>query len=120
MCRAAVRYYYPGRLLGWELTTIFLFLFIDGVRLLLGRRTSIFTTTLIILTHHFFFTSIEREQDVYDTSTHFIFSAGLADDSFTRVLYFLADVHVRAHHKVYFDKYYSNASFFLLDCGWTL
>mmetsp|Transcript_29331 Transcript_29331/g.50303 ORF Transcript_29331/g.50303 Transcript_29331/m.50303 type:complete len:147 (-) Transcript_29331:34-474(-) len=39
----AVRYYYPGRLLGWELTTIFLFLFIDGIRLLLaskGNKTS--------------------------------------------------------------------------------
>jgi len=32
----AVTYYYPGRILGWELTTLFLFLFIDGVRLLLG------------------------------------------------------------------------------------
>ncbi|RYH05151.1 hypothetical protein EON65_45505 [archaeon] len=33
----AVRYYYPGRFLGWELTTIFLFLFIDEVRLLMCK-----------------------------------------------------------------------------------
>lgn len=37
----AVTYYYPGSLLGWELTTIFLFIFIDEIRLLLGIYTSL-------------------------------------------------------------------------------
>lgn len=35
---SAIRYYYPGRFLGWELTTIFLYLFIDAVRLMMGKR----------------------------------------------------------------------------------
>eukprot|EP01031_Cornospumella_fuschlensis_P041495 gene41496-50637_t len=45
----AVRYYYPGRFLGWELTTIFLFLFIDEVRLLMlskGNKTNNFAAFL--------------------------------------------------------------------------
>lgn len=33
-----MRYYYPGRFLGWELTTIFMFLLIDEVRLLMSKH----------------------------------------------------------------------------------
>ncbi|KAJ1417692.1 hypothetical protein B484DRAFT_400722 [Ochromonadaceae sp. CCMP2298] len=39
----ATQYFFPGRLLGWELTTVFMFLLIDGTRLILaskGNKTS--------------------------------------------------------------------------------
>lgn len=36
----AARYYYPGRYLGWDIVTIFLFVIVDGTRLLLRMFTS--------------------------------------------------------------------------------
>ena len=39
----ALRYYYPGNLLGWELTTVILYVFVNATRLLLisrGNKTS--------------------------------------------------------------------------------
>jgi transmembrane protein 216 len=48
----AVRYYYPGRFLGWELTTIFLYIFIEEVRLMMlskGNKTSTLRPLLISL-----------------------------------------------------------------------
>lgn len=33
----AIKFYYPGRFLGWELTTIFLYLLLDESRLFLGK-----------------------------------------------------------------------------------
>lgn len=34
----AIKFYYPGRFLGWELTTIFLYILIDKTRLLMASK----------------------------------------------------------------------------------
>mmetsp|Transcript_26954 Transcript_26954/g.45092 ORF Transcript_26954/g.45092 Transcript_26954/m.45092 type:complete len:148 (+) Transcript_26954:84-527(+) len=34
----AASFFFPGRLLGWELTTVFLFLIIDGTRIVMGSK----------------------------------------------------------------------------------
>ena len=91
-----MRYYYPGRLLGWELTTIFLFLFIDGIRLLLGELIDAFAILLTICNNFSpFYLSIKREQDIHDTPARLVVDSCLANDSVARILYFLADIYVR-------------------------
>jgi hypothetical protein len=34
----AIKFYYPGRFLGWELTTIFLYLIVNEARLFLASK----------------------------------------------------------------------------------
>ncbi len=36
-CFVAIQFYYPSKFLGWELTTIFVYLFIDYVRLAMSK-----------------------------------------------------------------------------------
>ena len=65
----ALRYYYPGYILGWEITTVFLYVFINSTRLLLisrGNKTSkrgSFIYSLIwaipILTLHAYFIDLQ-------------------------------------------------------------
>lgn len=98
---SAVRYYYPGRLLGWELTTIFLFLFIDGVRLVLGKAISHqYTDCETNLRDYPPCTSVQRKQDLHDTSARVFSGARPPHDRASRLLHRSADIHVRNVNKL--------------------
>jgi hypothetical protein len=65
----ALRYYYPARLLGWELTTVFLYVFVNYTRLILlsrGNKTAAFSSlaysivfSIPILTLHAYYIDLQ-------------------------------------------------------------
>lgn len=118
----AVTYYYPGRILGWELTTLFLFLFIDGVRLLLGMSACALPWGSIYIIMLWWLCSLERQQDLHVEPTHQLPRPLHPYDYSPLLLYITSDLHVRVislltrRNKLTYHFFMTMLSFIL--CNW--